>query len=190
VPTTTRTTRRPGPARRRLLTIASTAAAGVLCAGLATALPAAADTSAVVCTGTESITYSPGLTFTPASVEYTGADTYTSCISTPPADITSASFSFGGTATFSCTSFTLPSYTATQVVNWSDGQTSTWTYSTEVTTSPDGDDIFVADGTIVAGEFEGAQASLTVDDLPLNLLACLTPEGATEAGGPAVFEVA
>jgi hypothetical protein len=74
-------------------------------------------------------------------------------------------------------------------VNWSDGQTSTWTYSTEVTTSPGGEEVFVADGTIVAGEFQGAQASLTVVDVTPNPLACLTPGGVTHGGGPAVFEV-
>lgn len=162
---------------------------GVICGGLVNALPAAASTSTVLCYGQESITYNPGLTFTPANVQYNGADTFTSCISTPPAEITSASFSFGGTATFSCISFALPGYTATQIVNWSDGRTSTWTYSTEVTTSPDGIDIFVATGTIVAGEFQGALATLTVDDLPPNLLACATPGGATHGGGPAVFVV-
>jgi hypothetical protein len=142
--------------------------AGVLGGGLVNVLPAAASTPIVLCSGAESDTYNPGLTFTPASIQYSGADTFTSCISTPPARITSASFTFGGTATFSCTSFTLPSYTATQIVNWSDGQTSTWTYSTEVTTSPGGEEVFVADGTIVAGEFQGAQASLTVVDVTPN----------------------
>jgi hypothetical protein len=40
-----------------------------------------------------------------------------------------------------------------------------------------------------AGEFQGAQASLTVVDVTPNPLACLTPGGVTHGGGPAVFEV-
>lgn len=154
------------------------------------ALPAAASTPTVLCYGEESITYNPGLTFTPANVQYSGTDTFTSCISVPPTGITSASTTFGGTATFSCSGFLSPlEDTITQIVNWSNGQTSTWTFTTSVNTSPDGQEVFVADGTIVAGEFEGEQASDTVVDMSLNPLACLTPGGVTNEGGPAVFEV-
>jgi hypothetical protein len=149
---------------------------------------AATSSATVLCHGQENITYNPGLTYTPATVQYSGTDTFTSCTSTPPTGITSASITFGGTATLSCTAF-VPSDTVTEIVNWSNGQTSTWTFTTQVITSPDGELIIVASGPIVAGEFEGAQARQTISDLTPNPIACATPGGVTSESGPTVFEV-
>jgi hypothetical protein len=167
------------------LTVAAVAALGVAAA------PASA-TSLVSCTvGSEHLTLTPGVTNTPQTVTVAFTDTYGSplvpCVSSDPT-VT------GGTAVVS---FPLPDATCqdplttlpgSQVITWSNGQRSTFSFETTIT-EVEGETVSTNTGTITAGEFAGGTAEETIVQGPPNPLACLTPGGARTLDGLMAFEV-
>lgn len=140
-----------------------------------------ATAASITCTGTSPITYSPGLTFTPATSTYTEADNYTSCLSTDPT-LTSGSATSTYTSTFSC--LALPSLTTDPHyrVYWDNGQSTTFTL-TYTDTIAAGVENVTGVGTATSGYLTGATATfIWVYTLP-NALACLLPGGATSQNG-------
>ncbi|HWO24311.1 MAG TPA: hypothetical protein VNO30_36455 [Kofleriaceae bacterium] len=138
--------------------------------------------TSTTCTGTSHVTYTPGLTLTRQSVSVTETDIYSSCTST---DSTLTSGSLG---TFT---FTLPNAACNDLqtfgpgditIFWNNNQSSTATLSFEVTVTG-GILQEVGTGTITAGEFTGATATLSWVYAVVNPLLCLVPGGLTTQDG-------
>jgi hypothetical protein len=178
---TTMSTHTTNPRTRRpagLTAATLLAAAAVIGPGAAAAHATAAT---ITCTGTSPISYSPGLTFTPATSTYTEIDDFSSCLSSDPT-LTSGSAYSTYTGTFSCLGLpeivTDPGY----VVTWNNRQSSTFTL-TYTDTIAAGVENVTAVGTVTSGYLTGATAVfIWVYTLP-NALACLTTEGATSQNG-------
>jgi len=172
---TTRIRRRTQVAVLALMTIT---VAGV---GIA-AGPAAHALSSTTCTGTSRITYTPGLTNTPQTVQYDETDTFSTCLSSDP---TLASGQFSVTVDLpgaSC--LALPSLTPNTPypITWNNGNTSLVDLSfTDVIA--EGIEQVTGTGPVTSGEFQGATATIvwlyTVPD-PLQ---CLTSQGVTSQTG-------
>lgn len=153
-----------------------------LAAVFAVGAPAAhATTASITCTGTSPITYSPGLTFTPATSTYTETDDYSSCLSTDPT-LTSGLATSSYTSTFSC--LALPSITTDPHyrVSWNNGQTSHFTL-TYTDTIAAGVENVTGVGTVTSGYLTGATATFIWAYTLPNPLSCLLPGGATSQNG-------
>ena len=162
-----------------LFTLTTSVVAGVA--------PAHATATTITCTGSSPITYSPGLTFTPATSTYTETDAYSSCVSSDPS-LTSGSAYATGTGSFSCLGLpdviTDPGY----VVSWNNGQASTFSL-TYTDTIVAGVENVTGVGTVISGYLTGATATFVwVYTLP-NALACLSPGGATSQNGIVVATI-
>ena len=171
------------PTRTTALLIAATVAGNVLLA----ATPAAAATSSTTCQGGSTITYNPGLTNTPRTVDYTETDTFASCLSTD-STLTSG---------LSVTSITLPGASCTAAgvfpdtpyaITWNNGQASQITLSfTDVVV--DGTEQVTGEGTVTSGEFTGATAVLVWVYPVLNPLQCASPAGVTTQTGTLTAQI-
>ena len=144
--------------------------------------------SSTTCTGTSHVVYNPGLTLTQQSVSVTETDTYTSCTST---DSTLTSGSLG---TFT---FTVSNAACNDVqvggpgdltITWNNSQSSTASLTFELTVTG-GILQEVGTGTITAGEFEGASATLSWEYAVVNPLLCLVSGGLTTQDGTVTAEI-
>ena len=145
-------------------------------------LPASAAQATVPhtnCVGTETATYSPGVTVDPQYVVSEVHGEYTLCTSTDPL-ITSAEVDIHAEGTLSCLSGTV---SGQQVITWNTGETSHVTFTLAVSQRPGGQVVVVASGTITVGKFFGHDVVQTAVVPALTALNCLTPEGITEASG-------
>lgn len=176
--------------RRRLPAVLAaavlTVAAVLVPAGAAQAVP-----TLVTCTGTESVTYSPGLTNTPTSIATSRADDYDPCTHVVGLSITSETGVSGvsGTATIACTTL-LSSGSAAKTITWSDATTSVFSFS-YVANAVGANVVVVATGTITSGRYAGATAveEITYAGLVSGLLACGTPGGITGLTGTTVLTI-
>lgn len=150
-------------------------------ATLPTAAPAQAVPVVVTCTGTQTTTFSPGLTNTPQTVVRAGQNIHSPCISTQLPFTMSGLVTFTSTSTLSCTSLTTAN-TGTDIIAWSTGRTSTFDYNRTVTTAG-GQTVVTLTGSITAGDFTGAAAVETIVSPALDLSACATPQGITSTYG-------
>lgn len=157
------------------------AAALAVAAVLLPATPASAAPFQVVCGGSQTTTYSPGLTNTPQTVQRSGTNIHTPCVSTLPPLTFSGSTSFTSTASLSCLSLTAAN-TGTDLITWSTGRTSTFAYNRTVTVVQ-GQTVVTLTGSITAGDFTGATAVETITSVNLDLAACSTPQGITSTYG-------
>jgi hypothetical protein len=164
----------------------ATLAAAALVVTAATALGGAGVAHAAgstTCLGTSSISYSPGLTFTPRTVQYTETDTFSSCVSTDPSLVSGTSTSNATFPSASCLAppgvFTDPAYTIT----WNNGQHSVveLTYTDVIA---GGTEQVTGTGTVTSGEFHGGNATIVWLYPVLNPLQCLTSQGVTSQSGP------
>jgi hypothetical protein len=173
--------------RRKLIALAVTSLLG---GGLAAASPAAAQSSAldvVTCPlGTQSTTYSPGLTNTSRPTSYVSEGVVTGCVDLSGNGITSATYTGTGGGTAGCLESSL---TNTMLVNWSNGQSSTVTGTGTIQLKPNGTSVVVHNGEVTSGAFDGSGVTLTLVLTSLDLLGCLTPEGVTNTGGPVTLTV-
>ena len=153
----------------------------------AVAAPGAGAVSLVRCAGTESATYSPGLTNTPAPTTVTVNDVLSPCVSALPL--------WTGSAT---TSLTIPSASescdqllrggpGSLSVRWSDATTSTFSYN-RIVNRVRGEIVVSKTGTISAGRYLGSTA-LGVVVQPGDLTACSTPGGLTSSTGTYTFDI-
>ncbi|MFD5560813.1 hypothetical protein [Kitasatospora griseola] len=169
-------------ARRTASRFALPATAALAAAALfAPAAPAHADVIQVVCGGSQTTTYTPGLTNTPQTVQRSGTNIHTPCVSTLPPFSFSGSTSFTSTTTLSCLSLT-EANTGTDVIAWTTGRTSTFAYNRTVTIVQ-GQTVVTLTGSITAGDFAGATAVETITSVNLDLTACVTPQGVTSTYG-------
>jgi hypothetical protein len=148
--------------------------------------PARAAAAAVTCTGSHSVSYSPGLLLAPRPVAATARYALAQCISTDPG-VTAGTSTVTLTNTISC--LTLDNAgTGVLTLDWSNGRSSTFTF-TRTATHPAGQTVVLATGAITGGEFAGDAATLIVTDLSVDLLACLAPPGVTGTSGRAVLTI-
>ena len=151
--------------------------------------PAAHAVSAdVVCVGTETVTYEPGLLLTPQTVNVTVHGILAPCISSDP-KITSGTYDQHFTATLSCVTL-VNGLAATRVFNWNNGRSSSFSYNRAINDVAGQTTVTFA-GTIGSGKFAGDTAIEQVAFVTLNTLQCLTSPGLTTLGpGPAILAIA
>jgi hypothetical protein len=168
---------------RILLTAAALAVSGVVLTS-----PAAHAVSAdVLCVGTETVTYKPGLLLTPQTVNVTVNGILAPCSSSDP-NITAGTYLQNFTTTLSCGTL-LGGLAATRVFNWSNGQSSTFSYNRAIN-DVGGQTTVTFTGTIVSGRFAGDTAIEQVVFATLNTLQCLAPPGLTALGpGAAILTI-
>ncbi|MFD8276200.1 hypothetical protein [Streptomyces flaveolus] len=145
--------------------------------------PAAAATL-VTCAGTQTISYSPGLTNSPRTVTVQGTNNLGPCVA-PNTTITAGTISFGSTGSYSCQGL-LSSTSEVNVVQWSDNTTSTLQV-TRTVTKVNGQLVNTFTGSVTAGTFQGASVVWTITNVNLALLACETEAGLTSLTGVDVF---
>ena len=174
-------------ARTRRYVAALTAAVPLLTVlGIASAPAAqAAQGNFVICSGTSTVTYNPGITLTPRPVHASGVDLYAPCTSSDPTLMSGAN-SFDGTLTLSCLE-PLASGPGTTVVNWNNGRHSTLFVNGAVTTIG-GQIIDVFTGTVIEGEFEDATVTAQITEAQPNVIQCATT-GVTSASGSATLQI-
>jgi len=144
--------------------------------------------SSTTCVGSSSITYSPGLTFMPRTVQYTESETFRSCVSTDP---TLVSGSSATSETFPGASCLVPpgvivdpAYT----ISWNNGQQSVIELTfTDVVVG--GTEQVTGTGPVISGEFQGGNATIVWLYPVLNPLQCLTSQGVTDLSGPFVAQI-
>lgn len=156
-------------------------------AGLLAGAGSAAAVTLVTCAGTQNLQYSPGLTDTPNTVTASGTNHLGPCV-VPNTSITSGTITFSATGSYSCQDL-LGSSEVTNVIQWSDGSSSTLQV-TRTATKVNGQLINTFTGSVTAGTFQGATVVWTITSVSLALLACQTPQGLTSLTGVDVFSLA
>lgn len=162
--------------------VAMVASALVTCA-------ASADepTPLVECLGTESITYTPGLTTTARDVDLAAQGTVAPCVSVLGPDFAGGQITFDGSGSLSCLAG--GNSTGAGTIAWNGGQESEFTYTGGVSLRPLGVTVLVLTGEVTDGAFEGAGMLTTITLASLDLLACLSPQGVTSTGGPITVNI-
>ncbi|MER8047719.1 hypothetical protein [Streptomyces sp. NPDC094032] len=181
--------RRPGVVTALAGLMLITAAAPVAATTSAsTSSQAAAVTVDALCpTGATTVNYSPGATLTPRQTNLSFSGSAAPCTSTTDPNISAiSSFSGTGQGELGCTT---GSFDATGTIIWNTGAMSQVTFSSQVDLRPDGIPVIVATGPVTSGKFSGSTVALTVELLPANPLACLTPTGVTQTHGPSTITI-
>ncbi|MFI7229162.1 hypothetical protein ACIBO5_38600 [Nonomuraea angiospora] len=167
--------------------------AGIAIGGLAllvtTPVSAATGAPAAIgfteCTGSQTVTYTPGLTDQPREVTVSGKAALTRCVSSSDPTISQATSSFSATGTFSCTSGTRA---GTRRITWNNGNTSTLS-STSTVSVNGAESLVLIKGIVVDGEFKGAQWAGTFTMFRTKPQGCLTAQGLATASGPVVLSI-
>lgn len=144
--------------------------------------------SSTTCLGSSTISYSPGLTFTPRTVQYSESDTFSNCVSTDPTLTAGGSLSSVTFPDASCLAppgiFEDPAYT----INWNNGQHSVIDLSfTDVVVG--GTEQVTGAGPVISGAFQGGNATIVWAYPVLNPLQCLTSQGVTSQSGPLTAQI-
>jgi hypothetical protein len=162
--------------------IVAAAAVGLLfgMVNAAATAPAALASSPLSCTGTETVTFSPPLTFASTLTQVHFAIDLDNC---PTGGVT-AGESHGDFAIMtSCTTLSLLPPAFTDTYSWNTGQFSAVTYTAPVETVVNGLLVVTDTGTVTGGLDQGAVANETTNLPQLSLLACLTT-GVAQLRGP------
>jgi hypothetical protein len=144
--------------------------------------------SSTTCLGSSSISYSPGLTFTPRTVQYTETDTFSNCVSSDPTLTAGGSASVITFPDASCLAppgvFEDPAYT----IDWNNGQHSVIDLTfTDVVVG--GTEQVTGTGSVISGAFQGGNATIVWLYPVLNPLQCLTSQGVTSQSGPLTAQI-
>lgn len=158
---------------RALAAVTLALAAGIPLGGTATA-----GTVDALCTGTQDVTYSPGLTLAPTTQDATAHNIYIACVSSR---VHSGERIGTNHQVLSCLDLAESSSGST-TITWNTGDTSLFTFNRTVTHAG-GNTIVTFTGIIAAGLFAGDGALEVVTGPDLNLLDCLTPPGVTHRAG-------
>jgi hypothetical protein len=150
---------------------------GLQAATVGTASTASADVADATCVGTQTTTYSPGLTLVPAQQNIQISWIYAPCVSASEPAISSGLSSATRQASVSCLSIGQVG-SSIRVITWNTGQTSTFSYNA-MSSIVNGDTVVTLTGSITAGLFTGDAAEEVIVSPSLNLLGCLTPPGIT-----------
>jgi hypothetical protein len=139
-------------------------------------------TSSVTCTGSSTITYNPGLTFTPRPVHYHETEQYTPCVSSDPTLTAGSSSTDIDIPAGSCLAlpsiFEDPAYT----IDWGNGNSSTidLMFSDAII---GGTEQVTGVGTVTAGQFTGATAVIVWIYPVIDPQQCQTQQGLTTQNG-------
>ncbi|HEV2782866.1 MAG TPA: hypothetical protein VGX25_26045 [Actinophytocola sp.] len=144
--------------------------------------------SSTTCVGSSSISYSPGLTFAPRTVQYTESDTFSSCVSTDPTlggGTSSSNATFPGATCLAPPGvFADPAYT----ISWNNGQHSVVELTfTDVVVG--GTEQVTGTGPVISGAFQGGNATIVWLYPVLNPLHCATSQGVTHQSGPVAAQI-
>lgn len=149
--------------------------------------PAHAASLDVTCTGTETVTYSPGLLLAEQTVHTTVNGILAPCTSSDPG-ITAGTYLEDFSTTLSCTTVLAPR-AGTRVFRWSDGSSSTFSFNRALN-DVGGQTTVTFTGAITGGRFAGDTAVEQVVFVSLSTLQCLAPPGVTSLGpGPAILTI-
>lgn len=136
------------------------------------------------CAGTSTTTYSPGLTPTPQTVNFTGSADL-SC----PLDLEgqTAHYEASGSGMLSCAP-NLNSSSGTLTVEWGNGEESVIPFTTAVVSRPLVGVVLVSTGTVQSGRFEGQMMTNEAVLVPLGApIGCVSGQGITEVTGAATL---
>jgi hypothetical protein len=157
---------------------------GLALCGALMASPAHASTSSMICTGWTYTTYTPGLTNTakPTTIVDDGnlnvIDEHSptgSCIAIG-SSATAGERNVTAQINLGCTQ--LITETGVETINWNDGQSTSFTFSANVTRGL-ATTVILETGTVTSGEFLGATVVETFTAPNLAFLGCGTPGGVT-----------
>jgi hypothetical protein len=157
---------------------------GLTLGGAVVAAPAYASTASMICTGWTYTTYSPGLTNTTRSTTIVDDGNLNVIGEHSP---TGSCLAIGSSATagernvtaqidLSCTQLIVE--TGVETINWNDGQSTSFTFSANVTRGLS-TTVILETGTVTSGEFDGASVVETFTAPNLAFLDCGTPGGVT-----------
>lgn len=149
-----------------------------------------ANAQAVVCSGTEASTYNVPLTNTQQNLQVTITASYSPCVVTGVSGITSGSVYSQVVRDLSCQTL-LEKGQGTRVINWSNGQSSTFTY-TSLINAVDGNYVITLTGNISAGLFEGQAAEdvVTLNSLSqAGFLTACAGSGISSVSGPTLLTI-
>jgi hypothetical protein len=121
---------------------------------------AVADPLDVECGGTQTVTFTPGLLLFPANHTITLRTIYSPCVLASEPALTAGQSNGTVQETRSCLDLARPG-TATRLIAWNTGQTSTFTYN-RIVTSVGADEVVTLTGTITTGLFAGRQTAVAV----------------------------
>jgi hypothetical protein len=182
----------------RLVPLVASASRGLRFAGIAigglivlvtTLVSAATGARAAIgttdCTGSQTVTYTPGLTDQPREVTVNGKADLTRCVSSSDPTISQATSTFSATGTFSCTS---GRRAGTRRITWNNGNTSTLS-STSTVSVNGAKSLVLIKGMVVDGEFKGAPWTGTFIMFSTKPQDCLTAQGLTTASAPVVLGI-
>ena len=177
-------------ARMRTPRMRAAALPAVLLASLAVGMPSAhASTESITCSGSETLTYNPGLKLFARTVTLDVLANFRPCISTNPAISSgTAATPLGGVlAKLSCLNpLDLPSGVAS--VRWNNGTKSRYSFN-QVTSTLAGQLVATTTGTVIEGEFLGRSILVVFVSPAPNLLNCLSPSGLTARSGPITVSI-
>ncbi|WP_043628973.1 hypothetical protein [Nonomuraea candida] len=151
-------------------------------AALSPIVPAAVPAHAaapVQCQGTETVTYSPGITFTPQNIEITVSGQFSSCVD-GSGQVTSGTYGEQFTIFAGCNAL-FDDFEGRRAVEWNTGDSSVIDGAGS-STAVAGQVVTTFTGTVVEGRFQGRPALQTVTLVQPDLLRCLTT-GITRTSG-------
>ncbi|RYZ35754.1 MAG: hypothetical protein EOO71_34315 [Myxococcaceae bacterium] len=157
----------------------------LFCSFLMLAPAAKAETVILACAGQEKTDYSPGLTYTPRQVSFTGQSDLSCPLLTPA--VRTATIKTVGSSMQSCTP-ALTSATSQITINWGDGTTSIAKGTTALSTKPAGESVITLTGNVLSGRFMGAGIVRTLTLLAPDITLCNTT-GVTHVEGPSTLVV-
>ncbi|MFC9735980.1 hypothetical protein ACFWGM_35000 [Streptomyces roseolus] len=173
----------------RATSLAAAAAIGTVVLGPRPAAATEPPTPAsITCLGTEAITYTPGLQFTPRNVTLQADGTLGPCVPLPNVgNFSSGSITFQGSGSLSCSIGGNSSGTAN--IAWNNGRSSTFSFAGAVSLRPGGVTVLVLTGTVTQGAFKEKTVTNTITLLSTDLTACATPAGLTNTSGPITLTI-
>lgn len=176
------------PLARRCLAIVSCTAILGLPGFATTSVARAMDLQTLVCAGSASTSYNPGLTDTAQQLTVTvdealGSDASgVGACTTVGAPITGGTHHHTRVLTLSCQSALTPT-PITEQFTWNTGATSTVSFTTSRYTDEGGETVITRVGTVTDGFGAGDTATQTVTLLNSDLAACSSPGGLTHING-------
>lgn len=150
--------------------------------------PAHAEPVTVICGGTTTTEFSPGLLLTAQTVTYEESNIFSPCVSTTHPSLTAGnSVRPPIDLELSCLSFQDAS-TSTRTINWNTEQSSLFRFNS-TSSNIGGQTVLTRTGFIESGLFAGANAVQTITSPSLDLASCLFPPGIEERLGVTTLSI-
>ncbi|MGV2287255.1 hypothetical protein AAHK20_00955 [Trinickia sp. YCB016] len=149
-----------------------------------------AHAQSATCLGSETATFNPPMTNTLRNLEITAIASYSTCVVTGVSGITSVTVDDQFTRSYSCTEL-LGGGSGTRVFNWSNGQSSTLSY-TAYSQVVNGNYVIIFLGKVSVGLFQGQSATVVLTLASLsqaNFLTACSGSGITSVNGPSSLTI-